>query len=204
MDTVATGSNSGTLFGKISKSEGPAQAPWDAHRAKIADLYKNNTLKVVRAIMQRDHDFIASERMYKTRIMEWDLDKKRKAGEMSLALRIIEQRRAEGKNTCVVIRKRVMNERDIRNYFKRQKISVPPKKLRKNGAADKLPSHIRSFTPPCTSPSEEATDEVGDFAYSSSNKGVSSCLSLENGLPMPFSSSRFDLEASFTQSSKHV
>src|SRR5271156_1875651 len=149
MDAVATRSNSDTLLGKISKSEGPAPEQWDAHRAKIADLYKNNTLKVVRAIMQRDHDFIASERMYKTRIMEWDLDKKRKAGEMSLALRIIEQRRAEGKNTCVVIRKRIMNERDIRNYFKRQKISsVPSEKLRENGAAGKLPSHIRSFTPP--------------------------------------------------------
>jgi hypothetical protein len=204
MDTVATGSNSGTLFGKISKSEGPAPEQWDAHRAKIANLYENNTLKVVRAIMQRDHDFIASERMYKTRIMEWDLDKNRKAGEMSLALRIIEQRRAEGKNTCVVIRKRIMNERDIRNYFKRQKISVPPQKLRKNGAAGRLPSHIRSFTPPCTSPSEEAMDEASDFAYSSSKKGVNSCLSVGDGLLMPLSSSRFDLEASSTQSSKHV
>src|SRR2546421_4618123 len=182
MDTMAAGFYSGALFGKISKSEGPAPEQWDAHRAKIADLYKNNTLKVVRAIVQRDHGFIASERMYKTRIMEWDLDKKRKAGEMSLALRIIEQRRAEGKNTCVVIRKRIMNERDIRNYFKRQKISVPPKTLRKNGAAGRLPSHIRSFTPPCTSPSEEAMDEVSGFAYSSSNKDVNSYLSVENGL----------------------
>jgi hypothetical protein len=204
MDTVAAGSYSGTLLGKISRSEGPAPERWDAHRAKIADLYKDNTLKVVRAIMQRDHDFIASEKMYKTRIMEWGLDKNRKAGEMSLALGIIEQRRAEGKNTCVVIRKRIMNERDIRNYFKRQKISVPPKKLRKNGAAGRLPSHIRSFTPPCTSPSEEAMDEISDFTYSSSNRGVSSYLSVENGLPMPLLSSRFDLEASSTQSSKHV
>jgi len=204
MDTVATGSNSGTSFGRISKSEGPAPEQWDAHRAKIADLYKNNTLKVVRAIMQRDHDFIASEKMYKTRIMEWDLDKKRKASEMSLALRVIEQRRAEGKNTCVVIRKRIMNERDIRNYFKRQRILVPPKRLRKNVAAGRLPSHIRSFTPPCTSPPEEAMDEVSDFANSSSNKGVNSYLSVENGLSMPLSSSRFDLEASSTQSSKYV
>jgi hypothetical protein len=204
MDTVATGPYGGTLVGKISKSEGPAPEKWDAHRAKIADLYKNNTLKVVRAIMQRDHDFIASEKMYKTRIMEWGLDKKRKAGEMSLALRTIEQRKAEGKNTCVVIRERTMSERDVRNYFKRQKTSVAPKKLPKNGAAGRLPSHIRSFTPPYTSLSEEAMDETGSFAYSIPNKGVNSCLSVENGLSMPLSSSRFDLEASCTQSSKHV
>lgn len=179
-------------------------AQWDVHRSKIADLYKSNTLKVVRAIMQRDHDFIASEKMYKTRIMEWGLGKNRKAGEMSPALGIVEQRRAESKNTCVVIRKRIMNERDIRNYFKRQKISVPPKRLRKNGAAGRLPSHIRSITPPCTSPSKEAMDEVSGFAYSSSNKGVNSCLSVGNGLSMPLSSSRFDLEASSTQSSKYI
>src|SRR5439155_7755613 len=102
--------------------------------------------------------------------------------------------------TCVAIRKRIMTERDVRNYFKRQKASVPPKKLRKNGSAGRLPSHIRSFTPPCTSPSEEAMDEVSDFAYSSSNKGVNSCLSVENDPSMPLSSSLFDLEAS----SKHV
>jgi hypothetical protein len=204
MDTVATGSYSGALVGKISKSEGPAPEQWDAHCAKITDLYKDNTLKVVRAIMQRDHDFVASEKMYKTRIMEWGLDKKRKADEMSLALRIIEQRRAEGKNTCVVIRKRIMSERDIQNYFKRQKKSVPPKKLRKNGAASRLPSHIRSFTPPRTSPSEEAMDKISAFAYNSPSKGANSCLSVEDGLSMPLSSSRFDLEASSTQFSKHV
>src|ERR1700722_5074629 len=180
MDTVATGSYSGTLVGKISKSEGPAPEQWDAHRAKIADLYKDNTLKVVRAIMQRDHDFIASEKMYKTRIMEWGLDKKRKAGEMSLALRTIERRRAEGKNTCMVIRERTMSERDIWNYFKRRKTSVPLEKLPKSGAASRLPSHIRFFTPPYTSLSEEAMDETSGFAYSSSNKGVNSSLSVEN------------------------
>src|SRR5947199_7802648 len=123
MDKLLPDSDNATLSGKVSRTEGPASEQWDAYRSKITALYKDYTLKVVRATMQRDHNFVASEKMYKTRIKQWKLDKKCKAGEMSDALRMIEQRRAEGKNTYIVVRERILNERDIRKYFKRQKIA---------------------------------------------------------------------------------
>ena len=154
MNTFFSESDNATSSGKVSWTEGPAPEQWDAHRSKITALYNDYTLKVVRATMQRDHNFVASEKMYKTRIRQWRLDKNCKASEMSSVLRIIERRRAESKNTYVVVRERIMNERDIQKYFKRQKIKVRPQNLRRNGMDGRLSPEIRPFTPPGTSPSE--------------------------------------------------
>src|ERR1700733_15429704 len=154
MNTFFSESDNATLSGKVSWTEGPAPEQWDAHRSKITALYNDYTLKVVCATMQRDHNFVATEKMYKTRIRQWGLEKKCKASEMSCALRIIERRRAEGKNTCVVIRERIMDERDIQKYFKRQKKTVRPHRSRRNGIDSRLLPEIRSFTPPGPSPSE--------------------------------------------------
>ena len=193
-----------TLSGKVSRTEGPAPEQWDTHRSKITALYKDCTLKVVRATMQRDHNFVASEKMYKTRIRQWRLDKKCKASEMSSALRIIERRRAEGKNTHVVVRERIMNERDIQKYFKRQKITVRPHQLHRNGMDGRLSPEIRSFTPPGTSPYEEAMDDGGDSVPSSTNKAVPFRRSRSNNFSLAFSNSSLDSEASAARSSNYV
>jgi len=59
----------------VSKTVGPTQDEWEAHRATISALYGEETLSRVRNIMKRDHGFEASERMYKTRVKYWRLDK---------------------------------------------------------------------------------------------------------------------------------
>jgi hypothetical protein len=197
MNTYFSESDNAILSGKVSRTEGPAPEKWDANRSKITALYKGCTLKVVRATMQRDHNFVASEKMYKTRIRQWGLDKKCKASEMSSALRIIERRRAEGKNTYVVVRERIMNERDIQKYFKRQKITVRPHQLRRNGRDGRLLPEIRSFTPPGTSPSEEAMDDGGSNSVPSrANKAIQFRLAGGNNFSLGFSDSSLDLEAS--------
>jgi hypothetical protein len=60
--------------------------------------------------MKRDHGFDASERMYKTRIKHWDLDKKAKANEMLHVQQIFNRRRAEDKETIVVVRGNIIDE----------------------------------------------------------------------------------------------
>lgn len=92
------------LADSVSRSEGPTATAWAAHRETITALYQQEKLRTVREIMLRDHVFEVSERMYKTRIKDWGLDKKRKADEMAHALRIIDRRKAKSKATCVVIR----------------------------------------------------------------------------------------------------
>jgi tetratricopeptide (TPR) repeat protein len=203
MNTFFSEPDSATLSGKVSRTEGPAPEQWDAHRSKIKALYNDYTLKVVRATMQRDHNFVATEKMYKTRIRQWGLEKKCKASEMSCALRIIERRRAEGKKTYVVIRERVMDERDIQKYFKRQRKTVRPQKLRRNGMNGRLSPEIRSFTPPGTSLSEEAMDDDGDSVPSSTNSAVQFRLSRGSNFSLAISDSGLDLEASAARPSNY-
>jgi tetratricopeptide (TPR) repeat protein len=199
MNTFFSEPDNATLPDRVSRTAGPAPEQWDAHRSKITALYRDYPLKVVRAIIQRDHNFVATEKMYKTRIRQWGLDKKCKASEMSSALRIIERRRAEGKNTYVVVRERIMNERDIQKYFKRQKITVRRQKLRRSGMDGRLLPEIRSFTPPGTSPSEEAMDDGGDSVPGSVNNAVQFRPSGGNNLSLAFLDSSLDLEASAAQ-----
>jgi hypothetical protein len=204
MNTFFSEPDNATLSGKVSMTEGPAPELWDTHRPKITALYKDSTLKVVRATMERDHNFVASERMYKTRIKQWGLDKKCKASEMSSALRIVERRRAEGKNTYVVVRERIMNERDIQKYFKRQKVAVRSHQLRRNRMDGRLLPEIRSFTPPGTSSSEETMDEHGDSVLTGANKATQLGLSGSNNFSLTFSDSSLNLETSAVRSSNYL
>lgn len=62
--------------------------------------------------------------MYKSKVHQWQLDKKRKRPEMLFAQNIIERRRRQGLSTRVMIRGREITETEIRKYFKRQKKSL--------------------------------------------------------------------------------
>ncbi|KAH8753254.1 Clr5 domain-containing protein, partial [Diaporthe sp. PMI_573] len=48
---------------------------WEQHRDKIIELYKKKTLKEVLEIMEQEHNFVATERMYKARFKEWGVNK---------------------------------------------------------------------------------------------------------------------------------
>ncbi len=132
--------------GSVTRSEGPKPEAWEAHRATITALYRQENLKTVQQIMDEDHGFQATSRMYKTRIRHWKLDKKRKAPEMLYARRIISERKATNKLTTVVIRAKELSEADVENYFKRQKVSGGRSQLIAEAA--ETPEAISCFTPP--------------------------------------------------------
>ncbi|KAH8754748.1 Clr5 domain-containing protein, partial [Diaporthe sp. PMI_573] len=48
---------------------------WERHRDKIIELYIKKTLKEVLEIMEHDHNFVATERMYKARFKDWGIIK---------------------------------------------------------------------------------------------------------------------------------
>jgi hypothetical protein len=67
---------------------------------------------------------VVSEKMYKSRIRKWQIDKKHKRHEMLFATKVIGKRRREGKSTQITIRGQDIAEADVRKYFKRLKTST--------------------------------------------------------------------------------
>lgn len=156
--------------GKVLRTEGPTQDEWEARRSMITALYRQEKLVKVREIMRRDYGFEASERMYKTRVKHWGLDKKNKSNEMAHALRIIRRRKAERKNTVVVIREKVVGEAAVHRYFKRQKISEPRVASHKTDVA-RTPPAISYFTPPPSS-SPISDPDAGGTVVSTNDSSI--------------------------------
>jgi hypothetical protein len=119
----------------------PSLADWDSHRGIITRLYRdeNNPLKHVVAIMRDSHNFYATrvlhslngflcneltgmprERMYKTRVKNWKLEKKMKANEVA---EILQGRLCTdgAEHTAVyVVRGRRIDARRVEKYLKRR------------------------------------------------------------------------------------
>ncbi|MCJ1247032.1 hypothetical protein MMC30_004243 [Trapelia coarctata] len=99
---------------------------WDRHRATIEDLYreKNKTLTEVISIMERNHHFKATIKMYKNKITQWGLDKKNKENEIVAFIRKTTQRAAVGKKSVIRIRGRVLDPEEAERYLKRKRLSI--------------------------------------------------------------------------------
>lgn len=101
----------------------PPQEQWNSMRAIITRLYKdqNRTLKETIEIMEREHQFYATPRMYKTRIKNWGLDKKFKAQEVLVMLQAKKERETENKDTEFVVRGTKVDPRRMKRYLQRNK-----------------------------------------------------------------------------------
>ncbi|OHE97313.1 hypothetical protein CORC01_07368 [Colletotrichum orchidophilum] len=109
---------------------------WDCHRSIITKLYQDDkrTLKQVKQIMERDHSFYATERMFKTRLRSWGLEKKLKETEVWHIVQLNREREARGKKSEFYIRnQRVRWERLVRYLVRR------PDLRRKLGTSTQTP-----------------------------------------------------------------
>jgi len=111
----------------------PVMAPkhtpqkWLEMRPYIGQLYvvEDKTLKEVRQIMRTEHGFEASERMYKQRLRDWDMQSKNLQKPEWRALDAIQKDRKlrEGKETVFYVNKRGKVHRkvksDIEKHYKR-------------------------------------------------------------------------------------
>lgn len=63
--------------GQTSRNHYASPADWKQHKSRIIRLYQieHKKLKDVKAIMENNHHFFATERMYKARFKEWDIYK---------------------------------------------------------------------------------------------------------------------------------
>ncbi|RMZ92742.1 hypothetical protein DV736_g40, partial [Chaetothyriales sp. CBS 134916] len=100
---------------------------WKKHRALITQLYfeEGRTLKDVREVLEKEHNFTPSERMYKSRLHSWGLDKKKKEHEMLDLVRQGLELQGEDKDKVFTIRGRSVTLADALHYFNRKGIKDP-------------------------------------------------------------------------------
>ncbi|KAK3948107.1 hypothetical protein QBC32DRAFT_382115 [Pseudoneurospora amorphoporcata] len=99
---------------------------WEDHRGRIQELYQgqNLSLKEVMRIMEERHGFRATQRMYKTRIKAWGLDKNFKESEVVELFRLRRERERLGKPTTYKIRGREIDWDRVNSYVKRKGLDI--------------------------------------------------------------------------------
>lgn len=127
---------------------------WEAKRPIITRLYQEErrSLKEVMDIMERDYQFIATVKMYKSRIWKWGLDKKLKGDEVLAILILKRDRDALNKPSEFRIRGQPVDFENIKRYVKRNPSLMT--KLRAGHAPSiQTTREVTCRTPsPCPSP----------------------------------------------------
>ncbi|KAJ9150917.1 hypothetical protein NKR23_g3375 [Pleurostoma richardsiae] len=100
------------------------EAAWAHYQATITSLYRDQdkTLAEVMKIMEANHGFFATLKMFKIRIKKWKLDKKHKAPEVREMLRLKAEREAVGKESEFFVRGRKVDWGDVERYMRRSRI----------------------------------------------------------------------------------
>ncbi|OOF96372.1 hypothetical protein ASPCADRAFT_206560 [Aspergillus carbonarius ITEM 5010] len=112
--TIPT-SSSPTVF-RPRKSE-----DWNEYRPFIEHLYRDNQLKLrdVKRIMERDYNFVASEKQYKDRLAAWHVRKNIKAKEVHVMIRKQQKRAARGKQTAFRVAGQEVDSKRISRFVRR-------------------------------------------------------------------------------------
>ncbi|KAF6844030.1 hypothetical protein CMUS01_01529 [Colletotrichum musicola] len=94
---------------------------WETKRPIITRLYQEEkrSLKEVMEIMERDYHFVATVKMYKSRIWKWGLDKKLKGDEVLAIMILKRDRDALKRPTEFRIRGQPVDLENINRYLKR-------------------------------------------------------------------------------------
>ncbi|CAK7566506.1 MAG: hypothetical protein SEPTF4163_004453 [Sporothrix epigloea] len=133
---LAAGSNDTKGDGRRPQQDWAQVNDWELHREHITELYRDQGLHLrqVQAIMSERYHFHASQRMYKTRISKWAIDKNLKAAEVSAILKMQQSRAALGKASKFSIRGRDIDFARVEQYLKRDPTLL--KQFQKADASD--------------------------------------------------------------------
>ena len=158
----------------------PSPADWENVKDEIEDLYvvQEQKLSYVADTLRLRHGFIATQRMFKSRIKEWGFDQKTiREADWRFMFQEYHRRRnlSTPKDTIFAIREdrpgrvsKPKNLKHIRNYIRRKRVS---EEAFLSGPSDRnnFP-HIRALTPPLSpepssgsaSPSSQGHDNAND------------------------------------------
>lgn len=101
---------------------------WKRHRPLITRLYfeEGKTLKEVRQTLEQEFQFSPTERMYKSRLHLWGLDKKKKEHEMLELVRMgMQQKTEDNQDPVFQVRGRQISLADALHYFHRKGVKDP-------------------------------------------------------------------------------
>ncbi|EAW15197.1 Clr5 domain-containing protein [Aspergillus clavatus NRRL 1] len=112
----ASSSSSSSAIFRPRKSD-----DWNEYRTVIENLYRDNQLKLrdVKRIMERDYNFVASEKQYKDRLAAWHIRKNIKAKEVHVMIRKQQKRAARGKQTAFRVGGQEVDSKRIARFVRR-------------------------------------------------------------------------------------
>ncbi|KAI0967147.1 hypothetical protein F4678DRAFT_253103 [Xylaria arbuscula] len=162
---------SGPVFKGVILQRGPPQPSirrrqshtpeaWEAVKADIARLYleENRRLKDVMAILEEQHGFYASPKMYKTKLTQWKFFKNNRQADVANLLQLQQHRLSMGKESTFRRNGRAI---DIEAYMKRK--GLRPVDLLEAAQPGDLPPTLRCRTPPLPSLCSKRIDAPDDF-----------------------------------------
>ncbi|KAM0327681.1 hypothetical protein ACHAQA_005975 [Verticillium albo-atrum] len=119
--TDSDGDDSGSLGSQSKMRKRVPTEVWETKRPLITRLYQEEkkSLREVMEIMERDYHFVATVKMYKSRIWKWGLDKKLKGDEVLAILILKRDRDALNRPSEFRIRGQLVDFENIRRYVKR-------------------------------------------------------------------------------------
>ncbi|KAK3317766.1 hypothetical protein B0T19DRAFT_446709 [Cercophora scortea] len=96
---------------------------WVVAKPTIKQLYidEKKTLKQVMAIMEIQHNFYATPKMYKSKFKQWNISKSFKPREVLAVLQAAEDRQAAGKASRIVVRGKEVDLDWVKDYIKRKR-----------------------------------------------------------------------------------
>ena len=165
-----------------TSSRGPSAEDWEQLKPEIRQLYlvEKRQLKEVLQVMKDRHRFEATERMYKSRLKNWNFDtKKIREADWRYMLKECLRRRQEGKDSEFRVHGRRKTMKDIQRYLKRKDVtqelflmSSPPESLSPAGIEVSTPrSPLDTDSEPDPSFAAPPRDALVDKRFS--NSGLS-------------------------------
>ncbi|KAM0796927.1 hypothetical protein BDR22DRAFT_975663 [Usnea florida] len=145
---------------QINRKGWVSKDDWIKHQTLIGQLYRQQPLAEVMTFMQQEHSFRATEKMYKTRIKQWGLDKKHKENEMRAIVRKTKTLDSQGKSALFRVRGRPVDYKDVVSFFKRKNVRLEDVITQRTGS--KTPEAVECFITvpsPITTPESIAIPE---------------------------------------------
>ncbi|KAL8343078.1 hypothetical protein RB598_004431 [Gaeumannomyces tritici] len=140
----------------VVRSEGPIAAGWELHRSTITELYvgQGKTLKELMHIMQTEHNFTASAKMFNNRFKWWGISKNMRAKNAVAILTLQSRREMAGRQRSeYLVNGQALSADRLQKYWKRATPSRVAKARAQLRQAAGLPDAVVVRTPsPSPSP----------------------------------------------------
>lgn len=134
----------------VSFSFPPSRGDWESIKPIFTELYidQEKELKDVMAILDKEYGFRATIKMYKTRITVWNLRRSLNHAEVLQVIAMTERRRAQGKQTVVMLRGRPVDLEKVIRHQRRKHIRTSDALALYSSTPLRCDGDLRCMSPP--------------------------------------------------------